>query len=213
MTAVVLHGDRIGDQAVGRPRTLTVASRNDPTAAVADGRQLVLSGAWRRSPKTGDPTDKAEYLVRVKTPAALSVGRTAIGALARGAPTAGGCYWCTAATLARLSCGEDTYPDHRNPLVQAWMGNPCGKCRIRHAASDEMAASLALYHGLVAEGVPPKVAAASRTRTDAYRAMAEIRALEQAKPPKARPPAKALRADGRRRVPDPPYYTRNPRRP
>jgi hypothetical protein len=209
---IVLAGDRVGDRAAGKPRVLTAADPNDPAVAVAAGRQLVLSGIWRSAPKTGDATDKACYLVRAKTPAALAVGRVAIGALARGAPTSGGCYWCTAKTLVDLSCGEDTYPDHRDPLVQAWLGNPCGKCRMRHATSDEMAASLALYHELVAEGVPPKVAAASRTRVAAYRRLQEIRALEQAKPPKLPAPTRVLHSDGRRRVPDPPYYQRKPRR-
>jgi len=210
MTTIELHGDRVGDRAVGKPRTAAAANLRDPAVAVPEARKLVQSDAWRTAPRTGDATDKAEYLVRVKAPAALVVGRVAIGALARGAPTLKGCYWCTAAMLANLSFGEDTYPDHRNPLVQAWLGSPCGKCSQRHASSDEVAASLALYHDLVDEGVPPMVAAASRTRTDAYQRMGAIRKTEQAQLPKAKPPAKVLHADGRRRAPDPKYYTRRP---
>jgi len=209
MTTIELHGDRVGGRAVGKPRTAAVANLRDPAIAVPEARKLVQSGAWRSAPKTGDAGDKAEYLVRSKVPAALVVGRVAIEALTKNPPSPG-CHWCAAAVCAALSLGEHPYPDHRSELVMKFLGNPCGRCRMRHASSDEIAASLKLYHDLVAEGVPPKVAAASRTRVDAYRAMAEIRKTEQATLPKAKPPAKVLHADGRRRAPDPKYYTGRP---
>src|SRR5512133_331379 len=210
MTALVVHGERAGNRAIGRPRTPGLATPKDPAVAVQLARRLMLSGAWRTAPKQGDDADKAVYTLRVHTPAALAVlPRAAVAALTRPVPL-GGCSWCLAAFHAALSFGADPYPA-RNPLTRAFLGAECRRCKARHATSDAIAASLALYHNLVDEGVPPKVAAVSRTREDAYRRMAEIRALEQAQPPKAPRPTRTLQASGRRRrVPDPPYLQRQP---
>ena len=208
MTAIVLHGDRVGDRAVGKPRVAAAANLRDPQVAVAVARRLMLSDAWRSAPRTGDAVDKAWYFLRVHTPAALAVlPRSAVAAVTQPVPL-GGCSWCLAAFHAALSFGADAYPP-RNELTLAFLGSPCQKCSARHATSDAVAASLAQYHKLVATGVPPKVAAASRTPEEAWRRMAEIRALEEARPPKA-PPTRPLAVAGRRRVPSPPYYRPRP---
>lgn len=63
---------------------------NDPDVAVPLARRLLLSGAWRTVPKQGDDTDKAQYLLRLKLPAALTVlPRSAVAALTRPPQPAG----------------------------------------------------------------------------------------------------------------------------
>lgn len=209
MTAIVLHGDRVGDRAVGKPRVAAAASLRDPATAVTVARRLMLSDAWRSAPRTGDAVDKAWYFLRVHTPAALAVlPRSAVAGLTRPVPL-GGCSWCLAAFHAALSFGADAHPP-RNELTLAFLGRPCGRCSARHATSDAVAASLAQYLQLVAAGVPPKVAAASRTPEEAWRRMAEIRAVEEARLPKASPPTRPLQASGRRKVPAPSYYRPRP---
>jgi hypothetical protein len=107
---VTVHPDRQGGRPAGKPLTGSAASLKDPATAVRAARALMLSGSWRTVPKTGDDTTKAEYTLRVHTPAALAVlPRSAIAGLTR-RPPAGGCSWCTATFHAATSAGADPAP-------------------------------------------------------------------------------------------------------
>jgi hypothetical protein len=209
MSTISIHGDRSPDgRSVGRPRTGRMSSR-DPATAARVAKAVVQEGKWRSLPGSDDRAkiltaigSQARWALLALTADAVDV----LPALGKELPL-GGCRWC-AALIQRAPKPEL----ERNEVARVLLGTPCGRCRTRHAVADEKAASLALYRELVAEGVPEGVAAAARTREAAYQAMAQIRKTEQATPPKARTSAKVLHSDGRRRVPDPPYYTRFPGR-
>jgi hypothetical protein len=184
-------------------------SSRDPVTAARVAKAVVQDGKWRTLPGRDDRAkiltaigSQARWALLALTADAVDV----LPALGKELPL-GGCHWC-AALIQRAPKPEL----ERDQVSLILLGTPCSKCRKRHAVADEKASSLALYRDLVAEGVPEKVAAASRTREDAYRRLQAIRKTEQARPPKPQASAKVLHADGRRRVPDPPYYTRYPAR-
>ena len=187
----------------------TIANAQDPMVAVKRARQAMQAGAWRGAAHRDGDTGRALSFLKARFPAAHAVlPRVAVAALTKNPPSPG-CHWCTVHMLAALSFdGADAYPP-RDAATLAWLGNPCSKCQARHARSDAITASVALYHELVAGGVPPRVAAASPTREDAYQHLAELRVFKQTQLPKARRPTGTRQASGRRRA-DPPNYYRNP---
>jgi hypothetical protein len=126
----------------GKPTT-AMASPTDPATAVLLARRLLQSGAWRTVPKQDDATDKAWYLLHAQVPAALAVlPRVAVAAMTK-APPSPGCHWCWAQVLAALSFGDDPYPPHDDPHTLAFLGNPCGRCQLRHAKDDAAQAAQA----------------------------------------------------------------------
>jgi hypothetical protein len=126
----------------GKPTT-AMASPTDPATAVLLARRLLQSGAWRTVPKQDDATDKAWYLLHAQVPAALAVlPRVAVAAMTK-APPSPGCHWCWAQVLAALSFGDDPYPPHDDPHTLASLGNPCGRCQLRHAKDDAAQAAQA----------------------------------------------------------------------
>jgi hypothetical protein len=142
--------------------TVSQLTLKDPAAAVPAARNLMLSGIWRSSPKTGDALDKALYALRIHTPAALAVlPRSAVAALTR-PPPAGGCSWCTATLWAAASLGADPPPpvdDH----TRAFLGSQCGRCRRRHLAAEAARRERGHVAGLLAAGLYPSAARRLRT--------------------------------------------------
>jgi len=118
------------------------AALRDPAVAVPLARRLVQSGTWRTVPKTGDGTDKAQYLLRVRLPAAWAVlPRVAVAAMTKRPPSPG-CHWCWVQVLAALSFGDDPYPARTDHLL-AFLGDPCRRCQARHQTDDAVQAALA----------------------------------------------------------------------
>lgn len=135
---IAIHPDRQGGRPAGRAVTGAAADPRDPGVAVRAARALMLSGSWRSVPKTGDDTTKAEYTLRVHTPAALAVlPRSAIAALTK-PPPAGGCAWCVATFWAATSGGADPAPE-RNSFTEAFLGRSCGRCRMAHQQAEARA--------------------------------------------------------------------------
>jgi hypothetical protein len=154
----------------------------DPAIAVRSARQLMLAGVWRTAPKQGDPVDKAVYTLRARTPAALAVlGRATVAGLTK-PPPAGGCAWCVAAMHAALSFGADPPPE-LNDSTRAFLGSPCGRCRVALAAAAVAERERGHVDQLVAAGFRPVAAGRLRTpdQVAAYR-----RSLESLR---RRPPA------------------------
>lgn len=172
-----------------------MTSVRDPATAVQAARQLMLAGVWRTAPKQGDPVDKAVYTLWVRTPAALAVlGRAAVAGLTK-PPPAGGCAWCVAAMHAALSFGADPPPEPNN-LTRAFLGSPCGRCRVAHAAAAVAERERGHVDQLVAAGFRPEAAGRLRTPDQVAAYTRSLRSLAAAQPPG--------------RVPDPPYYRRGP---
>jgi hypothetical protein len=123
VTAIIIHGERAGGRAIGRPHAYQMADPvKDPAVAVQQARQLLLSGVWRTATKEGDDLAKATYLLRLKVPAALAVlPPIAIHARTK-RPPPGGCYWCTVDYLAGLSFGKEVEPD-RTDLLLSFLGS------------------------------------------------------------------------------------------
>jgi hypothetical protein len=203
---LTIHGERRPGQVDGPSRSFTVASRHDPNTAVATARRLLQSGAWRTVPKQGDDTDKAVYLLRVHAPAALAVlPRVAVAAMTKQLDQ-GGCAWCAVHVLAVLSFGAEQEPAHDDPVLLAFLGQPCGRCRSRHSIADQV-------RQVVEDAV-------DEARTEARLAAGTPRTTQVQDPPPAPPatppplvavtppptpaPARASR------VPDPHYFTRLP---
>ena len=156
----------------------------DPDVAVPLARRLLLSGAWRTVPKQGDDTDRAQYLLRLKLPAALQVlPRSAVAALTR-PPPAGGCSWCVATLHAAASCGADPAPEP-NPYTAAFLGSMCGRCQQRQRVAEVAARERAHLAALTAAGLYPTAAGRLRTADQVQAQVAVIRKLEQARPPAA----------------------------
>jgi hypothetical protein len=178
---------------------MTIA--RDPATAVRSARQLMLAGVWRTAPKQGDPVDKAVYTLRARTPAALAVlGRATVAGLTKPPPDRG-CAWCVAAMHAALSFGADPPPE-LNDLTRAFLGTPCGRCRVALAAAAVAERERGHTAQLAAAGFRPVAAGRLRTPDQIAAYTASLRSLTAATPPPA--PARA------RRVGDPHYFTRRP---
>ena len=196
MTAqLVLHGDRAGGRPAGSPTVLPLPApdlfSNEPTVPVAKlARLALLSGAWRTAPKTGGIDAKGDYVLSLRTPAALLFPAAARHALLR-RPPARGCHWCVARFLSALDGRPEPTPS--DPLL-AFLGRPCGACQQRHAISARVAEVRAEFAAEVASGRwQPRRPPPSRP----------------VRPPRGRQGAPgAMRASGQ--PPPPPYYRRRP---
>ena len=190
----------------------TIANLRDPMVAVKHARQAMQAGEWRGPAHRDGDLGRALHFLKTRYPAAHQVlPPVAVAALTKNPPSPG-CHWCTVHMLTVLSAtsdGADAYPP-RDALPLAWLGSPCSTCQARHDRADAIAASLTLYHELVAEGVPERVAAMSTTREAAYQHMAEMEAFKRSQLPRVRRPAGTLQAGGRLRPSDPPYFRRGP---
>jgi hypothetical protein len=107
--------------------------------------------------------------------------RAGILALTR-RPERGVCPWCIAAVVA--AGDQDPAPDPANEAHRALLGRPCRRCTVRFEAEAVAERERQRVDGLVAAGVPPAVAAGSRTPAEAHAKLARIRELERARPPR-----------------------------
>jgi hypothetical protein len=206
---VQIHGDRLGDRAVGKPRTLVAASRGDPTTVGGLARMAMLSRVWKLTPPVGGDINRAVYFLKARMPmAAAMLSKAAIAALTQPVP-AGGCSWCLASLYSAAPDPVGEPPDD-DDLYRSFLGSKCRRCRQRYRVAEAEQEALAEYQARVAAGVPPMVAARSRSRTEALARTEVIRELEQARPPTV--PTGVITSAGGRRVPDPPYYRPRPTR-
>jgi hypothetical protein len=176
------HGERAGGRAIGRPRTAAAANPRDPATAALLAKQLIQSGAWRTVPQQGDDTAKAWYYLRVHAPAALSVlPRVVVAALTKQPPSPG-CHWCSVVVQTRLSFGAEREPAPDELLLKV-LGNPCSRCRVRHAMAAAAADQRQHIDQVVAAGLRPQAAGRLRSPAQVRRHAAAVERLRQDPPP------------------------------
>jgi hypothetical protein len=187
------HGYRDG-RPVDRSTTAALAGRTtDPVQAARQARALILSGAWRSSPKTGGPADKATYLLRVKVPMALAVlPRTAIQAMTARPPRSG-CRWCS--LRFHVALDGSPRPDWDDPALNAFLGDRCHTCQQAQDVHARVAALLARDRDKASRGL----VASANARTP--RGM-------NSQDPRLDRIVWAARSRLRAKIPEPAYYRR-----
>jgi hypothetical protein len=176
---------------VGQGRTGRMLSSRDPVVLARAGKQLIQSGHWEQQIARDDQT---KVLMSLKTRLPFAVGKLPTDALVAltKAPPPGGCAWCC--------CFIQRAPDKpeldRNEVTVALLGQGCARCQRRWQMDARVAELVeeAREEARLAAATPPP------PEQDLPVPPASLPALVAAPTPA---PA--------RRVPDPDYYTPQPR--